>query len=58
MPHQQPLEMEFVALVMKIKDILVKFKVEVLRLFFTGEQSIGVHEPVHPFRVGVDVVCW
>jgi hypothetical protein len=42
---------------MKLLDILVKFKVEVFCLFFTGEQTIGVHEPVLPFLVGVDVAC-
>jgi hypothetical protein len=33
----------------------LKFKVEVVCLFFTGEQNTGVYEPVLPFLVGVDV---
>ena len=37
--------------------LLVKFKVEEFCLFFTGEQNIGVHEPVLPFLVGVNVAC-
>ena len=42
---------------MQLLDILVKFKVKVFYLLFTGEQNIGLHEVVLPFLVGVDTLC-
>jgi hypothetical protein len=36
---------------MQLLDILVKFKVKVFYLLFTGEQNIGLHEVVLPSKM-------